>query len=243
MYCLYMVLRQAYNNNIVPGGWSIGAEMVFYCIFPLLYIWLHRKSASYIFKVLMGYVLLSLLIIVSLNLYGHLRFIHNNNFYYNNLFNQLPVFLWGFLLYKDVKGNIIKKQIYNFVLFFAGFLAIYINWKYSWSFSFYLIPAFAGMAFFALGSFLKSFYFRVPILERIGQLSFSIYILHWITVWYIFPNLNEYFDNRITKNLYIGFVSDFLLTLTISFILARITEKYIEKPGIALANKLLKRKP
>lgn len=230
----------AYNNNIVPGGWSIGSEMAFYCIFPLLYIWLHHKTARYIFDVLVGYVLLALLVIVSLSLCCHLKFIYNNNFYYNSLFNQLPVFLWGFLLYKDVKGNIIKNQIYNLILFLAGFLAIYINWKHGWSFSFFLIPTFAGMAFFALGSFLKSAYVRNAFLERIGQLSFSIYILHWITVWYVFPNLNEYFDNKITKNLYIGFTCDFLLTLTISFLLAKITEKYIEKPGIALADKLLK---
>lgn len=232
----------AYNNNIVPGGWSIGTEMAFYCIFPLLFKWLHNKNALYILIVLIGYVLLSLLIIVTLNQYYHLRFIYNNKFYYNNLFNQLPVFLWGFLLYKDVKGNLITKQVYKLVLFFAGFLAVYINWKYGWSFSFCLIPAFAGLAFFALGSFLKTADFRNPFLDKIGQLSFSIYILHWIVVWYIFPQLNLALGKKITSNIYVGFVCDFLLTLTISFLLARITEKYIENPGIAFANKLLKKR-
>lgn len=231
-----------YNNNIIPGGWSIGTEMAFYCIFPLLFKWQHNKTALHILIVLISYVLLSILIIVTLNQYYNLRFIYNNNFYYNNLFNQLPVFLCGLLLYKDVKGNIIKKQIYNLILFLAGFLAIYINWKYGWSFSFFLIPVFSGMAFFALGSFLRSVYFRIALLERIGQLSFSIYILHWITVWYIFPKINNYLGNRITSNIYVGFVCDFLLTLTISFLLARITEKYIENHGIALADKLLKRR-
>jgi peptidoglycan/LPS O-acetylase OafA/YrhL len=233
----------AYNNNIIPGGWSIGTEMAFYLVFPMLFKWLNNKTGLYLLTVLIGYVALSLLIIVMLHRYYHLTFIYNNKFYYNNLFNQLTVFLWGFLLYKDVKSNIITRQVYNFLLFFAALLAIYINWKYNWSFSFYLIPAFAGMAFFALGSFLKSSYVRVVLLEKFGQLSFSIYILHWIVVWYIFPNLNDYFDNKITSNVYIGFVCDLFLTLTISFLLARITEKYIENPGIELSNKLLKRKP
>ena len=28
------------NNNVVPGGWSIGTEVLFYLMFPLLFWWL-----------------------------------------------------------------------------------------------------------------------------------------------------------------------------------------------------------
>jgi peptidoglycan/LPS O-acetylase OafA/YrhL len=24
-------------NNVVPGGWSIGTEVIFYCLFPMIY--------------------------------------------------------------------------------------------------------------------------------------------------------------------------------------------------------------
>jgi peptidoglycan/LPS O-acetylase OafA/YrhL len=34
------------NNNIVPGGWSIGTEMAFYVIFPLLYSFSLKQKLS-----------------------------------------------------------------------------------------------------------------------------------------------------------------------------------------------------
>lgn len=46
-------LAPSVNNSIVPGGWSIGIEMLFYSIFPFLFIFLNKGNS-----VLKGFVLI-----------------------------------------------------------------------------------------------------------------------------------------------------------------------------------------
>ena len=93
IFLVHGFIREA-NNNVVPGGWSIGAEFAFYLIFPALAAaffkgW--RKSVIFISFSLsicwVSYVAIS----------GQPYII--NSFEYYNPLSQLIVFSFGFILY------------------------------------------------------------------------------------------------------------------------------------------------
>src|SRR5262249_49929991 len=89
------------NNTVVPGGWSIGAEMLFYAAFPALFA-MARQAARprrWILPVLVGS---SIVLYVAAQATIHRStglFIHNSSFLYFNIVNQFPAFAVGAAAY------------------------------------------------------------------------------------------------------------------------------------------------
>ncbi|WP_197470062.1 acyltransferase, partial [Oleiphilus sp. HI0117] len=83
------------NNSIVPGGWSIGTEMLFYLCFPLLFVFFNRRATSLLVSIA---PLLVLFTVYFVFYFGNVL-IANNSFVYFSLLNQAPVFLVGIALY------------------------------------------------------------------------------------------------------------------------------------------------
>ena len=57
-------LRPAWINSAVPGGWSVGVEVMFYCLVPWLSTWLGNleqalrfMAAAWVFNVLFALAL------------------------------------------------------------------------------------------------------------------------------------------------------------------------------------------
>ena len=91
------------NNSVVPGGWSIATEMMFYTIFPILF-WAFSRWSS----LMRGWLPWAAVgIAFAINLLAQfliVRVLHrtgiaNNSFLYYSLLNQFPVFLIGMALY------------------------------------------------------------------------------------------------------------------------------------------------
>jgi peptidoglycan/LPS O-acetylase OafA/YrhL len=85
-----------YINSVVPGGWSIGIEMVFYCMIPFLFRKIFNlKKAIYFF--------LFSLIFSFVCMYVYKKVFTSTSslesFVYFWLPNQLPVFGLGFIVY------------------------------------------------------------------------------------------------------------------------------------------------
>ena len=88
-------------NSVVPGGWSVGVEMSFYLILPLLCRWITTLTLSLWggLITLLGGIIVNWLII---HMYGHLwqgAFANAfSTFHFFWLPSQLPVFILGFIL-------------------------------------------------------------------------------------------------------------------------------------------------
>jgi peptidoglycan/LPS O-acetylase OafA/YrhL len=232
------------NNNIVPGGWSIGTEMAFYLCFPILFI-LFKKLAS----LSPNQMISRFALIIGFYYFLEYRYtiwagvdITTNEFIYSNLLNQLPVFLVGLLAYLLIKNQFLEKipliiNIFFLCLFTFITLAL---WRSDLTLvsPFMFIPFTVGIAFiFLYNLFAGTRLLNFSILQRIGQLSYSMYIWHFMFAWYFLEYLNGWFGYK-GKPITV-LAGYYILVVLFSFILGIFSEKFIEKPGINFGRKLL----
>jgi peptidoglycan/LPS O-acetylase OafA/YrhL len=174
------------NNSVVPGGWSIATEMMFYAIFPLLFRALSRWS-----KLLKGWLpwaavggafaanlIAQLLIIAVLHRSG----IANNSFLYYSLLNQLPVFLVGMALYFGQSHVVVIRDT---ALMLAAGIACVICIKLPGHIGAILAPLLAGVCFAFLFGLVRHLTRGVGVLARVGEASYSMYVVHFIYAWWL----------------------------------------------------------
>lgn len=230
-------------NSIVPGGWSIGTEMAFYSIFPFLFL-LMKKMNQF------GVIILSSLLIFSicLNFAAQAGIasltgtpINNLSFSYFNIVNQLPVFVIGGIAYFISTETERNRRFSNPITAFAGFtisltVALVVWWSDVSSFLMF-IPTICATAFFFLLYLLKNARKSSRLICKIGQLSYSMYIVHF-TFALVVKVIFKRFADRIEPHLLL--VAQFLLVTTLTFAAALLTEASIEKKGIKLGSNLVK---
>lgn len=228
------------NNKIVPGGWSIGTETTFYALFPLIFM-LYKKVAHHQWALVVipiaGLALCYALVQLAMLVTG--LSVKNNSLLYFNIICQLPVFLFGISLYfrlKNWEAKKVKPVFYlaAFAVSLALALAIFIKFQQMA----FLIPISAGFCFLFLFMLFKSLpQLNSSFLSRIGQLSYSIYLFHFIFAWAGSKLLDSYLSGVVLPE--ILFVISIVLTTSLSFLLATLSEKFIEQPGIALGKLLI----
>lgn len=202
------------NNSIVPGGWSIAAEMIFYLIFPLLHYFLFK-----------GHLLLKVLLISLICFIGVYLFdiqVDNNRFWYYNIVVQLPVFLVGIAYYK-YQNHITLKSGYLLFTVFTVITAIF--WYYK---CFAFVPVISGISFCGMLKILEKTRLNHIVFQKIGKVSYSIYIVHFIFAYHLLPEKKEF----------IWLIPYLLLTFLLSYFISVLMERYIEKPFIRLGAKL-----
>lgn len=232
------------NNTIVPGGWSIATEMTFYLLFPMLFIWLRRFIGSSWFKAaaaILIFLLFSYLIdwIFYTNWQ---KFVANNNFLYYNLFNQLPVFVAGIAYYCLWKGGKLDfPVIYDLLLFVIFTAASVLIWQMEpFRGQFILVPCLTGISFvFLVELFRKLPQLNPGFIARIGQLSYSMYLIHFIFAYWIFGLLAPRIVTTTGPDL--AYLVFFLVSSYLTFLLAGASEKYVEKPSIAIGKRIINR--
>ncbi|WP_278551582.1 acyltransferase family protein [Elizabethkingia bruuniana] len=201
--------------DIVPGGWSIGTEILFYLIFPFI----HRFLFS-------GYLVFKSLILV-LACYLITFYIQdniiNNTFWYFNIIVQLPVFIIGMIYYK--LNYLIKLN--TGILLFLIFTLVTL---YLWQNHFIVyIPLTAAISFCGMIKILEKTRINNYVFQKIGIVSYSIYIIHWVLPFYVLPKT----DSLLILLIY------FIVTTIVSYLIALFLEKTIEKPFIGLGQSLI----
>lgn len=229
------------NNGVVPGGWSIGTEVMFYLIFPVLFSALIKlkninfTKAIIVFSVslLSSQALLLAIYLAS----GYLA--TNNSFLYFNIITQLPVFILGmiyFFLDRDGRWPA-KTVISNLIGMLFFFILTAILWSSNMPAFFSVIPTIAGISFLFLFKLLElRSELNLAIVRRIGVVSYSMYIFHFVPVRasrLLSPKLEQYLGGDLT--LLILFISSVILTFSV----ALLSERYVETFFIRLGKKVV----
>ena len=230
----------AANNNIVPGGWSIGTEMAFYVIFPLLYYVYEKIRLVHRWHIIIAILSAGIIQLLTFEL-GRLtpQSLGNNSFYYYSIFNQLPVFLTGisgYWMMKELGDKLLKFKKMIPVLFVV--LCLFSVARFEHHFLTTISPFISAVSFFLLIPILK-FYpqLQLSFLAKIGENSYSMYILHFLFAYLlsgnIAMNLSPYWG--------VQFIFPIVCIISVvgSYYLARFTGRWLEKPGIRLGNRLI----
>jgi peptidoglycan/LPS O-acetylase OafA/YrhL len=231
------------NNNIVPGGWSIGTEMAFYLIFPLLFIMFDRAYKQYGIIALYGLVGLSVFTNIGIQLFLQqllMTAIEDDSFVYYNLINQLPVFLLGMTIFFHHHHEVpiqlsLPIQIVIFIVFTIAEI-ILLPSKQDWLVS-TCLPVVAGISFVFLLNILRKLKYSNIFLAEIGRVSYSMYIFHFMFAWYLVPGIGLTLKKGILPELLL--VCSIFLVTQLTFAVAKLSQKYIEAPGILLGKTLI----
>ena len=231
------------NNNIVPGGWSIGTEMAFYLIFPILFALFDQAYKKY--GIIALYVLVGLSILTNIGIQLVLQqllttVIDDGSFIYYNLINQLPVFLLGITIFFHhhneipIQLSLSIQTVIVLVLTISEILLL--PSKQYWLVATFL-PVIAGISFVFLLNILKESKYSNRFLTEIGQVSYSMYIFHFMFAWYLVPGIGLILKKGILPELLL--VCSITLVTQLTFASAKLSQKYIEAPGIWVGKTLI----
>jgi peptidoglycan/LPS O-acetylase OafA/YrhL len=230
-------LVPAANNTIVPGGWSIGTEMIFYLLFPAVYlVYSKLKNISIIVVIPFLMFLVASAFALILQQFGAKPF--SDLFYYYFIVNQMPVFALGISYYFLEKAGYLSFSKDASLLCFLVFIAGSYIGMYRLANNISLAVFLAGISFTFLFRYFKQSRWQITWLAKIGQLSFSIYIFHFLFAWPLSYRIAELLAGRIYP--YLIYLICYLTTLTLSIIVASVSEKLIEKPGIELGKRIIR---
>lgn len=227
------------NNNIVPGGWSIGTEFLFYLLFPYLMLILNRFGNVKSYLLITGYI--SSLILIHL-LLQHTGFkMKIGDFWYHSIFNQLSVFLLGIIAAISFKPYTENTKWFVDVPISLGFLLVsFLIWNSSMSVAMSILPLTLSGCFIFLTFLVSRFEeFSLTIITNplafIGRISFSMYIWHFI----IIDLVKETVLIQAPFNAEIKFIALFLTVVIITTLVSFFSEKHIESRGIQIGKRFL----
>jgi peptidoglycan/LPS O-acetylase OafA/YrhL len=230
-------------NYLPPGGWSVGAEMVFYCFVPFLFSRIKSlKAAVQLFLVLLaGSVVLQYSIRFILTSQGIDYRNPETWFLYYWFPNQAAVFILGIILFFAGQKYTVASKVKAAMLLGAtvALLGIFILFGPS------IVPHMIVQEHFIVAIFFTGIVFLLSqhhfvlfdnkLMRFLGEISFSLYLIHFAVL--------KFFEQLLPASL-TGFSRYSVLafiTFTISSLLSWITYRTVESKGIEWGNKLIKK--
>ncbi|WIW47884.1 acyltransferase [Bradyrhizobium sp. 62B] len=218
-------------NSVVPGDWSIAAEMTFYLVFPLLITAFGSRRHLYL-------ALAIVLHLVNVFLFKPWAFALFSAYYgpghgafvwttlHLSFLNQLPVFLVGCALFFSLRNGFAKSDAAIYAVFIAlSFIADRVTGSHE--FNYLMINLVLG----ALVAGCIKLAIRFQPLEALGRNSYSMYLSHFAVV-YGLRQLWPLADGLVS--LLIAYV----VTAALSYLIARATWHLIERRAQDLAHRL-----
>lgn len=236
----------AANNNIVLGGWSIGTEMAFYAIFPIIFMfikWQYKRGGFLRLWILLIVYIIAILVLNSIVFKFTGLKVQNNNFLYFNLLNQLPVFVIGMIAFLSHQNQTISNkssiwgQLAGFLVFAS--LSMFLC-RLHIDIGFVIIPTISAISFLFLVSILRAKPKYSLILRRIGQVSYSMYIFHFLFAWFLLKAILDR-TNFVFLSPDLLFPGALVAVIALTFVVAQASEKIIESRGIALGRLIISR--
>ena len=201
------------TNSVVPGGWSIGIEMGFYLVFPLLALVPKDRLPSFSFA---AYVILGLLGTAMAERLGSGD--GYAIFLYYSFLTQLPIFPIGMFVYGVTHQEVTlsKKYIGAWIILWLV-IAVIAKLKFHWNSR----PLFwfeVMVLATAVGSSIR-WNLATKWLAYVGRLSYSMYLFHFAVL---------YFLERIFGNGW-SFAFGMATTLAITIAIAAVSQATAER--------------
>ncbi|GGI26185.1 acyltransferase family protein [Bradyrhizobium guangdongense] len=218
-------------NSVVPGDWSIAAEMMFYLVFPLVISAFGSRRRLYLgLAIVLHLVNVCLFKPFAFALFsayygpGHEAFVWNA--LHISFLNQLPVFLVGCALFFALRDGFAKSD----AAILAGFIALsFIANRATGSheFNYLVINLVLGACVFWCIRLAA----RFRPLEALGRNSYSMYLSHFAVIFglrQIWPFVDGF------ASLLLAYV----VTAALSYLVARATWHLVERHAQDLAHRL-----
>jgi peptidoglycan/LPS O-acetylase OafA/YrhL len=233
-------------GGIVRASWTIGVEMIFYAIFPLLFAQFRDfpRLVALIFATLLGAVLYHELVLhlaVPLDIPAFLQ----EHFFRFSFFRCFPVFVFGMICWlifdRYIDGRehrpaigaaLILGSLWAYHALLQGALTFWFPDPYYWESVIYSALV-LGLAIKPSAIFVN----RLTLFA--GKISYSIYLLHPPTVFFLEPVYRRIYAAGLPLSA--SFLLCVGLTLGTVMLVASMTYRWVEAPGMRLGKRLLAR--
>lgn len=225
---LYLIKVQHWPS-IFSHFWSLSVEEHFYLFWPFIVLLCNRKFFFYIF---------SIVIIFSV-LFRYWTFSNGHDYFkvYVHTFSCLDLFMMGALLAYVYRY---KNQLFNewfssyWIKFFTvvSFAFLYsislfkpdwqiFNWAYLRLFLGFIYLLILGFVVLSFRSVTGAFFLENRILQRLGKMSYGIYLIHNFVPGLLLP----------IKKLGLNYMLEFSIYLVVTIIISEVLYGFIEKPA------------
>lgn len=214
--------------------------MIFYGIFPFLFQFYRNNltsSGKMIAAPVIGLVVCYMIVQTIASYTGHNT--GNNSYLYYSIINQLPVFLLGLSYYFYSKAKNGEALMHPFlviggsVAFTGGALVLFV-----YNFRITLLPFVSGLSFLFLIETIKNVRVtKLRALSKIGQLSYSMYLFHFVFAWYVSGIISRKLHPYLAPDLIL--IVCYLVTIGGTALVAMWSEKTIERYGTLLGNRMI----
>jgi peptidoglycan/LPS O-acetylase OafA/YrhL len=249
--------RNNFSPAILPGGWSISTEMIFYLLFPLIIFFFKKNMYLLCISIILMSLILFLTsiflfqpILLKYKFISHVAVNDNFSYLYCLILNQINAFIIGMLTFVLLKKMSPPPKFYFFLFIILYLISVFfLNTKTKTGINGYFSVMFSSVAFSVLIILIhnKSYksYFKKAII-KIGIVSYSIFVFHSLFIIFLSNYTNKislfiidnyFYSQSFVKT--IEFLLVYFLTILFSYYISTITYKFIEIRGIKYGNRFL----
>lgn len=224
------------QTGIVWASWTIGVEMIFYCLFPFLYRF--ANTLPKIFLALAALVVLSMGV-KELILDTAVGDIVGRTFFDASVFRCLPIFLFGMiastLFLRFIEPRRLPKSLGLVLIVGAvtSYLAMLPNGlvRNDYLHAAAYLALLLGFAIYPIRIFVN------PVFCFLGARSYSLYLLHPPLIVFLFPVYPRIYALPVPDP--VRFALSALLTLSLLIAASSLTYRFVEQPGMRLGKRVL----
>ena len=230
-------------ESIVWAGWTIGVEMIFYLLLPLVFVKVRNFQTSVVF------ILISLLIshiyryAIELSLTLDKKVV--DKYLYISFINQLPVFAIGitcYFVYRYIYPKIKVNNKFLSVLWLLVFAMLFLSGVGQIGFlnkSYYLYYVAISFSALIIALAINSSKLIVNRITRFyGKISYSTYLVHPLIIYMLLPLWRKIYSQDLVP-VYIKLSLCSLITIVVVTLISLFTYYFIEEPGIKLGKYLI----